>query len=78
MEARDFIVALIAQGLTQSQIAERTGIPQPTISKVARGDVKDVLSTNYRKLQALFAEKCGPVAAPAAVVAPEAPEQRVA
>lgn len=56
MEARDFINDLTASGLTQSDIADRTGIPQPTISKVARGDVADVLSRNYRKLQALHAE----------------------
>ena len=54
MEARDFVVALIGAGQTQSVIAERTGIPQPTISKVARGDVADVMSRNYRKLQALY------------------------
>ena len=56
MEARDYIEALIAMGLTQVEIAARTGIPQPTISKVARGDVADVLSRNYRKLQGLHAE----------------------
>ena len=55
MEARDFIAALIGAGLTQSEIAKKTGIPQPTISKVARGDVTDVMSRNYRKLQALHA-----------------------
>jgi len=65
MEARDFVEALIGKGLTQSQIAERTGIPQPTISKVARGDVSDVLSRNYRKLQALHAELIGTEGAPA-------------
>ena len=59
MEARDFINALTASGLTQSDIAERTGIPQPTISKVARGDVADVLSRNYRKLQVLHDELIG-------------------
>ena len=58
MEARDFVQALIERGLTQSQIEARTGIRQATISKVARGDVKDVLSGNYRKLQALHAEVC--------------------
>jgi len=60
MEAKDFINELteIAK-LTQSQIAEATGIPQPTISKVARGDVADVLSRNYRKLQALHKETFG-------------------
>lgn len=56
MEARDFIAALVDKGWTQAQIAERTGIPQPTLSKVLRGDVKDVLSRNYRQLQALHAE----------------------
>lgn len=58
MEAREFIAALIETGMTQSEIAERTGIPQPSISKVARGDVGDVLSKSYRKLQALHAERC--------------------
>lgn len=56
MEAKDYIAALVEHGLTQSQIAERTGIQQPTLSKVLRGDVADVLSRNYRKLQALHAE----------------------
>lgn len=60
MEARDYIQALTAAGLTQSQIEARTGIRQAAISKVARGEVKDVLSVNYRKLQALHAEVCPP------------------
>ena len=64
MEARDFIAALSERGLTQQQIADRTGIPQPTISKVARGDVADVLSRNYRKLQALHEEVCVALAPP--------------
>lgn len=60
MEAKDFVAALVKSGLTQQQIAERTGIPQPTLSKVVRGDVKDVLSRNYRQLQALYVEVIGP------------------
>lgn len=56
MEAQDYVRALMAAGLTQTQIAERTGIPQPTISKVYRGDVEDVLSRNYRRLQDLHTE----------------------
>lgn len=55
MEARDFVSAIRAYGLTQAQIAERTGIPQPTISKIERGDVSDVMSKSYRALQALHA-----------------------
>jgi transcriptional regulator with XRE-family HTH domain len=53
MEAQDYVRELLASGMTQMQIAEKTGIPQPTISKVFRGDVADVLSRNYRRLQAL-------------------------
>lgn len=64
MEARDFVAALVEKGLTQQNIAERTGIPQPTVSKVLRGDVSDVMSRNYRKLQALHAEVCGGEAPP--------------
>lgn len=56
MEARDYVKALIEAGLTQMAITERTGIPQPTVSKILRGDVADVMSRNYRKLQALHAE----------------------
>lgn len=59
MEARDYVNALIERELTQQQIADRTEIPQPTISKIARGDVKDVLSKNYRRLQALYEEVVG-------------------
>lgn len=57
MEAREFVQDLIRWGLTQDQIAERTGIPQPTISKIARGAVNDVLSRNWRSLQAVHREE---------------------
>lgn len=53
MEAKDYVMAIRTHGLTQAQIAERTGIPQPTISKIERGDVSDVMSKNYRALQNL-------------------------
>ena len=56
MEASDLISDLIAKGWTQVQIAERTGIPQPTVSKIVRKDVQDVMSRSYRKLAALHAE----------------------
>lgn len=67
MEAKDYVMGIRAHGLTQAQIAERTGIPQPTISKIERGDVSDVMSRNYRALQALHAEL-----AAGATVQPEA------
>ena len=57
MEAREIIADLLAKGMTQAAIAQRTGLGQPTISKVLTGKVADVLSANYRKLQALHNEK---------------------
>lgn len=56
MEAKDYLAVIREKGLTQAQIAERTGIAQPTISKIERGEVSDVLSRNYRALQALAEE----------------------
>jgi len=53
MEAKDLLDAIRSQGLTQAQIAEKTGIPQPTISKIERGAVSDVMSRSYRSLLAL-------------------------
>jgi len=53
MEAKDFLTAIRATGMTQAEVAAETGIPQPTISKIERGDVEDVMSRNYRALQAL-------------------------
>ena len=53
MEAKDYVHALKDLGLTQMQIEEKTGVPQPTISKIERGDVSDVMSRNYRALQSL-------------------------
>jgi transcriptional regulator with XRE-family HTH domain len=77
MEAKDYVAALVAHGMTQSQIAERTGIQQPTLSKVLRGDVGDVLSRNYRKLQALHDEVIGTGGAPDVPTAAE-PEAKAA
>ena len=53
MEAKDFLTAIRATGMTQAEVAAETGIPQSTISKIERGEVEDVMSRNYRALQAL-------------------------
>lgn len=66
MEAKDYLSVIRERGkLTQAQVAARTGIPQPTISKIERGDVSDVMSKNYRALQELHDKV---VAAPGAEV----------
>lgn len=54
MEARDYVLALKNLKLTQVQISEGTGIPQPTISKIERGEVEDVMSRSYRAIQAFY------------------------
>ena len=54
MNAKDYVLALKQKGFTQTQISEASGIPQPTISKISRGEVKDVMSRNYRALQSAF------------------------
>lgn len=54
MEAQDYVIALKEMKLTQTQISEATGVPQPTISKIERGDVSDVMSKNYRALQDFY------------------------
>ena len=59
MEAREIVVDLIATGRTQQWIAERAGIKQPAVSKIATGRVADVRSATYRKLQVLHAEVVG-------------------
>lgn len=56
MEAKDLVLAIRAFGLTQAEVTEKTGIPQPTISKIERGEVEDVMSKNYRALLALHEE----------------------
>jgi transcriptional regulator with XRE-family HTH domain len=60
MEPKEYIAAIRTYGLTQVQIAQKTGIPQSTISKIERGDVQDVMSRNYRALQNLLGQLTAP------------------
>ena len=54
MEASDYLRDLLAAGLTQVAIATETGIPQPTLSRLATGRTKDMPSRRSRKLEALW------------------------
>lgn len=56
MDAIDYLKAIRDTGMTQAQVAERTGITQSSISKIERGDVSDVRSKSYRALVALHGE----------------------
>jgi predicted XRE-type DNA-binding protein len=55
MEAKEIIDLLTGDGMTQERIAKATGIGQPTISKIVRGQVGDVSSRRYRALLSLLA-----------------------
>lgn len=54
MEAKQLVEGLTSKGWTQKQIEERTGIPQPTVSKIVRGEVSDVMSKTYLALLDLY------------------------
>jgi transcriptional regulator with XRE-family HTH domain len=60
LEPKALISDLVGKGWTQQRIGERIGIEQATVSKVLRGDTKDVMSATYRKLLALHAEVMRP------------------
>ncbi|EJL76609.1 XRE family transcriptional regulator [Variovorax sp. Varisp85] len=57
MKPRELVLALRAMGLTQKQIEQRTGIPQPTISKIGLGRVSDVMSRHYIALLAAYEQQ---------------------
>lgn len=57
LTARDLVQQLQQLGLTQQEIADRSGIAQPTVSKILRGEVRDVLSRNFLALKTALQEK---------------------
>lgn len=57
MKPRELVQALRAMGLTQKQIEQKTGIPQPTVSKIGLGRVNDVMSRHYLALLAAYEQQ---------------------
>ena len=66
MKPRELVQALRAMGLTQMQIQERTGIPQPTVSKIGLGRVRDVMSRHYVALLTAYEQQMKAQTAPPA------------
>ena len=64
MKPRELVQALRSMGLTQMQIQERTGIPQPTVSKIGCGRVHDVMSRHYVALLTAYEQQVKAQAAP--------------
>jgi predicted transcriptional regulator len=73
MKPRELVLALRAMGLTQKQIQERTGIPQPTVSKIGLGRVGDVMSRHYLALLSAYEQRVQEVAPGAAPALPRSP-----
>ena len=53
------IEQLVAAGMSQQQIAEHVGVRQSAISKLLRGERKDMLHSNALRLVALYRERLG-------------------
>ena len=70
MKPRELVHALRAMGLTQKQIQELTGIPQPTVSKIGLGRVRDVMSRHYVALLTAYEHQVKVQAAAAVAPAP--------
>lgn len=60
MEPGEIVCDLLEAGLTQKAIGDHAGIHQTTVSKLARGDVTDVMSKTLKKLEALHASTVKP------------------
>ena len=54
MKPRELALALRAMGLAQKQIEHRTGISQPTVSKIGLGRVRDIISRHYVALVGVY------------------------
>jgi transcriptional regulator with XRE-family HTH domain len=55
-QAGDIVIELLEHGMTQQQIGASVNLHQTTVSKLARGDVADVMSNTLKKLEALHAQ----------------------
>ncbi|MGY6129133.1 helix-turn-helix domain-containing protein (plasmid) [Paraburkholderia strydomiana] len=56
MDARQLVVSIRKQGLTQEQIAERTGLSQGAVSHIETGRRKNVFATTKESLEKLHTE----------------------
>ncbi|KAA0910659.1 helix-turn-helix domain-containing protein [Pusillimonas sp. ANT_WB101] len=53
MDWKNKIIELIATGMTQAQIAQESGVSQPTIAGLVAGDQRDMRWANGHRLLAL-------------------------
>ena len=55
MTIHDVLDSLVGRGLSQSEIARLSGVPQPTISRLITRKHKDVSYADGKKLETLLA-----------------------
>jgi predicted transcriptional regulator len=53
----EMVFALLEVGVTQAEIANAAKVHQTTISKLARGDLQDILSQPYLAIKKLYESK---------------------
>lgn len=54
MTAHELLLFLTSSGLTQTQIAEESGVFQPVISRIVTGKQKDLSFKDGKKIEALY------------------------
>lgn len=55
--SRDLAKKIIALGMTQTEIAERVGSTQATVSKLIRGGISDISYATGKRMEALYEER---------------------
>jgi len=56
LSAQELVQALLARGLSQTEIANCAKVSQPTIARIASGDHKDPRSSTVDALRAMYSE----------------------
>lgn len=56
MTARELLIILVESGMTQTQIAKESGVPQPVISRLICQKQNDLSYTDGKKIERVFDE----------------------
>lgn len=69
MDAKALLVEIRGCGLTQVEVALEIGVSQGTVSKIERGQTKDLKANTYLALQKLHSSRVGDGAGKPPIVA---------
>ena len=59
MDTQNKLNKIISTGLTQKEISEKTGVSQPTVSRIARGIHIDIKASTDNSISALYTDIFG-------------------